>query len=108
MQVKPDGKIAWATYATGVLYGLQPDSLFVILPALALPKIAAFSYCVMFVLGTVAAMGGYTFFIGTASQELCKDRPWLQRNLSAIASAIAILVGVLLLLSGFGIDVPLF
>lgn len=44
---------------------LQPDALFVIVPALALPtKLAAASYILMFVLGTVAAMGAYTGAIG--------------------------------------------
>ena len=53
------------TLATGVVYGLQPDALFVIIPALALPtKLAAAAYMGMFVAGTVAAMGSYTAFIG--------------------------------------------
>ena len=53
------------TFITGVLYGLQPDALFVIVPALTLPtKLAAAGYCLMFVLGTVGAMGGYTAVIG--------------------------------------------
>jgi sulfite exporter TauE/SafE len=105
---KSEGRIAVATFATGVLYGLQPDALFVVIPALALPsKAAAFAYCVMFVIGTVLAMGGYTLFIGTASEELCKDRPWLQQNLSAAASAVAILVGSAVLAVGFGVHVPL-
>ena len=44
---------------------LQPDALFVIVPALALPtKLAAAAYILMFVLGTVAAMGAYTGLIG--------------------------------------------
>jgi len=43
----------------------QPDALFVIVPALALPtKLAAAAYILMFVLGTVAAMGAYTGIIG--------------------------------------------
>lgn len=105
---KRGGRIAVATFATGVLYGLQPDALFVVIPALALPsKAAAFAYCVMFVIGTVLAMGGYTLFIGTASEELCKDRPWLQQNLSVAASAVAILVGSAVLAAGFGVHVPL-
>lgn len=55
----------WATYATGIIYGLQPDALFVVIPALALPtKLAAIAYCSMFVVGTVTAMGGYTLAIG--------------------------------------------
>ena len=102
-------KAAAATFGTGVLYGLQPDSLFVIIPALALPStFAAFSYCMMFVIGTVLAMGGYTLFLGTASEELCRDRPWLQQNLSVVASCVAILVGIMVLLSAFGFTVPLF
>lgn len=53
------------TLATGIVYGLQPDALFVIVPALALPtKLAAAAYMGMFVAGTVAAMGSYTAFIG--------------------------------------------
>ncbi len=47
------------------MYGLQPDALFVVIPALALPtKLAAIAYCTMFVIGTVSAMGGYTLLIG--------------------------------------------
>lgn len=49
----------------GVLYGLQPDALFVIIPALTLPtRIATLAYILLFVFGTVIAMGGYTFVIG--------------------------------------------
>jgi hypothetical protein len=43
---------------------VQPDALFVIIPALTLPRWAAVSYIFMFVIGTVAAMGGYTAVIG--------------------------------------------
>ena len=53
------------TLFTGIVFGLQPDALFVIVPALALPtKAAATAYILMFVFGTVAAMGSYTAFIG--------------------------------------------
>ena len=53
------------TLCTGIVYGLQPDALFVVIPALALPtRMAAAAYMTMFVAGTVAAMGGYTAFIG--------------------------------------------
>ena len=104
---KGEGRIAAATFATGVLYGLQPDALFVVVPALALPsQAAAFAYCTMFVIGTVLAMGGYTLCIGAASEELCKDRPWLRDNLSTAASAVAIIVGSAVLAAGFGGRVP--
>ena len=47
------------------LRGGQPDALFVIVPALALPtKLAAAAYIITFVIGTVAAMGGYAAVIG--------------------------------------------
>jgi len=96
-----------ATYATGIVYGLQPDALFVVIPALALPtKAAAFAHCTMFVLGTVMAMGGYTLLIGTTSAALTRERPWLQAHLSTVASIFAITVGVLLALAGAGIEVP--
>lgn len=102
-------RMAVATYATGILYGLQPDALFVIIPALALPsRAAAFAYCVMFVIGTVVAMGGYTLCIGTASEELCRDRPWLRQNLSTGASMIALCVGAAIFATSFGVHVPLF
>ncbi|KAG2431121.1 hypothetical protein HXX76_009651 [Chlamydomonas incerta] len=102
-------KAGFATYATGIVYGLQPDALFVVIPALALPtKLAAVAYCSMFVIGTVSAMGGYTLLIGTTSQALIKEQPWLQKHLSTIASAIAIIVGALMLAAGMGFDVPFF
>lgn len=64
-------KRGFATYATGIVYGLQPDALFVVIPALALPtKLAAFAYCTAFVIGTVTAMGGYTLLIGGCSQHI--------------------------------------
>lgn len=54
---------------------LQPDALFVIVPALALPtKLAAASYILMFVLGTVAAMGAYTGAIGELDAAVCSCR----------------------------------
>ncbi len=57
-----------STLFTGIVFGLQPDALFVIVPALALPtKAAATAYILMFVFGTVAAMGSYTAFIGKST-----------------------------------------
>lgn len=52
-------------FANGVLFGLQPDAIFAIVPALTLPtRLAAAAYIGMFVFGTVAAMGSYTAIIG--------------------------------------------
>lgn len=92
------------TYLMGFVYGLQPDSLFVVLPALALPsRIGAIMYVSMFVIGTVAAMGGYTLAIGTASEAAAKQRPSLLRQLSTMAGGLAILIGIVVLVSGLGL-----
>jgi ABC-type multidrug transport system fused ATPase/permease subunit len=96
-----------ATFATGIVYGLQPDALFVIIPALALPtKLAAMAYILMFVLGTVAAMGAYAGVIGATSQAIKKTNTRLTSKLSGAASAMAILIGFGILLNGFGISTP--
>lgn len=96
-----------ATFATGIIYGLQPDALFVIIPALALPtKLAAIAYILMFVFGTVAAMGAYAGLIGATSQAIQKTNSGLNANLSGAASAIAILIGFGILLPGWGIHLP--
>lgn len=74
------GKIATSSdrlgvslFANGVLFGLQPDAIFAIVPALTLPtRLAAAAYIGMFVFGTVAAMGSYTAVIGEhAPSILC-------------------------------------
>lgn len=99
----------FATYATGIVHGLQPDALFVVIPALALPTtFAALTFISMFVIGTVLAMGGYTLLIGTTTQALIKEQPWLHGHLSTLASGIAITVGLLMLAAGQGVPVPLF
>ncbi len=73
--VRASVKASFATYATGIVYGLQPDALFVVVPALALPsKAAAIAYCSMFVIGTVMAMGGYTLLIGEGGGRLGHGR----------------------------------
>lgn len=96
------------TFATGLVYGLQPDALFVIIPALALPtKAAAVLYVFMYVLGTVGAMWGFTFAIGATSEALRKHSESSVKHLSTASSLVAITVGVLVILSGMGIvDVP--
>ncbi|CAD7705240.1 unnamed protein product [Ostreobium quekettii] len=95
------------TYMMGFVYGLHPDALFVVLPALALPtRLGAFMYIGMFVFGTVMAMGGYSLAIGTASEAAAKERPLLLRHLSTIAAGLAILVGIVALLTGFGFELP--
>ncbi|PRW33155.1 nickel transporter [Chlorella sorokiniana] len=104
---KERGGFGLATFATGIVYGLQPDALFVIVPALALPtKLAAASYILMFVLGTVAAMGAYTGVIGATSAAIKKSNSGLTQKLSGFASFAALALGATMLLGGLGIDLP--
>lgn len=97
-----------ATFATGIVYGLQPDALFVIVPALALPtKLAATAYILMFVVGTVTAMGAYTGIIGATSAAIKKSNSGLTKKLSGIAAFAAIAIGLGVLASGWGVSLPL-
>ncbi|GAB4823599.1 hypothetical protein N2152v2_010645 [Parachlorella kessleri] len=96
-----------ATFATGIVYGLQPDALFVIVPALALPtKVAATAYIFCFVAGTVCAMGGYSAVISATSAALKKSNSGLTQKLSGIASAAAIAIGITILAGGLGVSLP--
>eukprot|EP00250_Pteridium_aquilinum_P024320 c28915_g1_i1 orf=183-1325(-) len=94
------------TFATGIIYGLQPDALIMILPALALPsRLAGAAYLGMFLIGTIVAMGSYTAFLGSCGQALEKRLPWITQRLTIISSAVAIIFGIGVLLSElFGIN----
>uniref|UniRef100_A0A5B7AQ28 Uncharacterized protein n=1 Tax=Davidia involucrata TaxID=16924 RepID=A0A5B7AQ28_DAVIN len=95
-------KIGFATFATGIIHGLQPDALMMVLPALALPsRLAGAAFLGMFLLGTVVAMGSYTVFIGSCSQAL-KDRvPRITEKLTWASSLVAIALGFAILISEF-------
>ncbi|KAE9616469.1 hypothetical protein Lal_00034757 [Lupinus albus] len=95
-------KIGFATFATGIVHGLQPDALMMVLPALALPsRLAGAAFLIMFLLGTVFAMGSYTVFIGSCSQAL-KDRvPRITEKLTWASSLVAIALGLAILISPF-------
>ncbi|KAL8543007.1 hypothetical protein ACS0TY_003764 [Phlomoides rotata] len=95
-------KIGFTTFATGVVYGLQPDALIVILPALALPsRVAGAAFLMMFSVGTVIAMASYTVFIGSCSRAL-KDRvPRITEKLTWVSSFVAIALGLAILISQF-------
>ncbi|XP_021286111.1 uncharacterized protein LOC110417868 [Herrania umbratica] len=95
-------KIGFATFATGIIHGLQPDALMMVLPALALPsRLAGAAFLIMFLLGTVVAMGSYTVFIGSCSQAL-KDRvPRITEKLTWASSLVAIALGIAILVSQF-------
>ena len=92
--------VGFATFATGIVHGLQPDALIMILPALALPsRLAGAAFLGMFLFGTVLAMSGYTAFLGTCSHALQKKVPRITEHLSWISSLVAISVGIAILAS---------
>lgn len=95
-------KVGFATFATGIIHGLQPDALMMVLPALALPsRLAGALFLVTFLVGTVVAMGSYTVFIGSCSQAL-KDRiPRITEKLTWAASLVAIALGFAIIISQF-------
>lgn len=97
---KKKKKIGFATFATGIVHGLQPDALMMVLPALALPsRLAGAAFLVMFLVGTVVAMGSYTVFIGSCSEAL-KDRvPRITEKLTWASSLVAIGLGFAILIS---------
>ncbi|KAH0457155.1 hypothetical protein IEQ34_015062 [Dendrobium chrysotoxum] len=93
-------KMGFATFATGIVHGLQPDALMMILPALALPsRLAGAAFLGMFLVGTVFAMGTYTVFIGSCSQALKGRVPRITEKLTWAASLLAIFMGLAILIS---------
>ncbi|WOL18888.1 hypothetical protein Cni_G27685 [Canna indica] len=104
LEVSSSGKkkIGFATFATGIVHGLQPDALMMILPALALPsRVAGAAFLCMFLLGTVFAMGSYTVFIGTCTEALKERVPRITEKLTWAASLIAISLGLAIIISQF-------
>lgn len=102
MVVGKKKKIGFTTFATGVVHGLQPDALMIVLPALALPsRVAGAAFLLMFLVGTVISMGSYTAFIGSFSEAL-KDRvPRITEKLTWAASFVAIALGLAIIISQF-------
>ncbi|XP_072968780.1 chloroplast protein FOR GROWTH AND FERTILITY 2-like [Typha angustifolia] len=104
LDAAPGGKkkIGFATFATGIVHGLQPDALMMVLPALALPsRLAGAAFLGMFLLGTVVAMGSYTVFIGSCTQALKERIPRITEKLTWAASLVAISMGLGILISQF-------
>ncbi|KAL3539091.1 hypothetical protein ACH5RR_002457 [Cinchona calisaya] len=95
-------KIGFATFATGIVHGLQPDALMMILPALALPsRLAGAAFLFMFLVGTVIAMGSYTVLIGSCSEALKERIPRITEKLTWASSLVAIALGLAILVSQF-------
>ncbi|KAL5995674.1 Chloroplast protein FOR GROWTH AND FERTILITY 2 [Asimina triloba] len=102
LETLPSGKkkIGFATFATGIIHGLQPDALMMVLPALALPsRLAGAAFLGMFLVGTVVAMGSYTVFIGSCSQALKERVPRITEKLTWASSLVAIALGVAIIIS---------
>ncbi|GFS42752.1 high-affinity nickel-transport family protein [Actinidia rufa] len=95
-------KIGFATFATGIVHGLQPDALMMVLPALALPsRLAGAAFLGMFLVGTVIAMGSYTVFIGSCSEALKGRVPRITEKLTWASSLVAIALGLAIIISQF-------
>ncbi|WVZ55521.1 hypothetical protein U9M48_006169 [Paspalum notatum var. saurae] len=95
-------KVGFATFATGIVHGLQPDALLMVLPALALPsRLAGAAFLGMFLVGTVFSMGSYTAFVGSCSEALKEKVPRITEKLTWAASLVAIAMGLALLVGQF-------
>uniref|UniRef100_A0A453QGH0 Uncharacterized protein n=3 Tax=Aegilops tauschii subsp. strangulata TaxID=200361 RepID=A0A453QGH0_AEGTS len=99
-------EISFATFATGIVHGLQPDALMIILPALAMPSRAAgAAFLGMFLVGTVLSMASYTVLIGTCTEALKERVPRITEKLTWAASLVAISMGVAIIVSeSFGVS----
>ncbi|KAL6901820.1 hypothetical protein ACP4OV_004696 [Aristida adscensionis] len=95
-------KVGFTTFATGVVHGLQPDALLMVLPALALPsRLAGAAFLGMFLVGTVFSMGSYTAFVGSCSEALKEKVPRITEKLTWAASLVAVCMGLALLVGQF-------
>ena len=85
-----------------MVHGLQPDALMTVLPALALPsRLAGFAFLIMFLVGTVVAMGSYTAFIGSCCEALKEKMPRITEKLTWVSSIMAIGLGLGIVISPF-------
>ena len=100
-------KLTWGTFATGVVHGLQPDSMFLLLPAFAMAsKVAAGAFLACFLAGTVIAMGSYSAFLSIATTSIGKRAPGFNNAISKGSSFIAIGLGIVIILSAvMGVEI---
>jgi heavy metal translocating P-type ATPase len=100
-------KLTWGTFATGVVHGLQPDSMFLLLPAFAMAsKVAAGAFLACFLAGTVIAMGSYSAFLSIATMSIGKRAPGFNNAISKGSSFIAIGLGIVIIVSAvMGVEI---
>ncbi|KAK3248731.1 hypothetical protein CYMTET_41812 [Cymbomonas tetramitiformis] len=91
-------RAAMGTFVTGMIHGLQPDAMLVLLPALTLRSQEAGAYLVTFLGGTVLAMSSYAFFIGLSSRAITAHNPHFNKRISQSSSLIALVIGISLLM----------
>jgi hypothetical protein len=92
---QPDGRHHHPAFAVGTVHGLAGSShLLGVVPALAMPSdIAAAAYLILFGVGSVAAMGTFSWFIGWIALRLGANHAKTQSALLVLFSGIAIAVG---------------
>lgn len=90
-----------ASFGVGILHGLAGSSHFLgIVPALAIPsREGVFGYLIAFGVGSIAAMGGFSWLLGLLGGRDGRTRPY--RWLAVSCSASALLVGGLWLIAPF-------
>jgi len=100
-------KLTWGTFATGVVHGLQPDSMFLLLPAFAMAnKVAAGAFLACFLAGTVVAMGSYSAFLSIATTSIGRRAPGFNNAISKGSSFIAIGLGIVIIVSAvMGVEI---
>jgi len=65
----------------------------------------AFAFVLAFLVGTIGSMASYTAFIGVGSSALAHKSPDITKKISYSSSAVAVLLGLVLIASGaFGVD----
>ncbi|WP_189350349.1 MULTISPECIES: High-affinity nickel transporter [unclassified Mesorhizobium] len=92
-------------FGVGTIHGLAGSShLLGIVPALLLPSAtAAAAYLIFFGVGTIAAMGGFAFAVGSIAVPPVARGAAGQSALMGVCSVLALGVGAFWLISAFGI-----
>lgn len=91
-------RAGWGGYAVGLVHGMAGSGALLLLAAAALPSLAAsVGYALLFGLGSVLGMGAVTLALSVPFRA-ARARPVLFRSLIALAGALSIGLGLLLLI----------